>query len=69
LVFARRLESRARGLEVARNNVGDVQNLISTAEGGLQNISEILLTMKEKILQAANDTMGTEEHRGREPAG
>jgi len=61
LVFAKRLESRARGLEVARNNVGDVQNLISTAEAGVQSISEILLTMKEKILQAANDTMGTEE--------
>ncbi|MBN1826831.1 MAG: flagellin [Candidatus Eisenbacteria bacterium] len=61
LVFAKRLESRARGLEVAKNNVGDVQNLISTAEAGVQSISEILLTMKEKILQAANDTMGTEE--------
>jgi flagellin len=61
LVFAKRLESRARGLEMARNNVGDVQNLISTAEGGLQNLSEILLTMKEKILQAASDTLGTEE--------
>ncbi len=61
LVFAKRLESRARGLAVARDNVGDVQNLLSTAEGGAQSISEILLTMKEKILQAANDTLGTEE--------
>lgn len=61
LVFAKRLESRARGLEMARNNVGDAQNLISTAEGGLQNLSEILLVMKEKILQAASDTLGTEE--------
>ena len=61
LVFAKRLESRARGLSVARSNVGDVQNLISTAEGGAQNISEILLTMKEKVLQAANDTVGSEE--------
>ena len=51
LVFAKRLESRARGLAVARDNVGDVNNLISTAEGGIQSISEILLTMKEKILQ------------------
>ena len=61
LVFAKRLESRARGLEVARDNVGDAQNLISTAEGGMQSISEILLTMKEKVLQAANDTLGTAE--------
>ena len=61
LVFANRLMSRARGLEVARDNVGDVQNLIAVAEGGLQNVQEILLTMKEKILQAANDTLGSDE--------
>ncbi len=61
LVFAKLLESRARGLTVARDNIGDVQNLISTAEGGAQSISEILLTMKEKVLQAANDTLGSEE--------
>ncbi len=61
LVFAKRLESRARGLAVARDNVGDVNNLISTAEGGVQSISEILLTMKEKILQATSDTMGAAE--------
>ncbi|NNE07291.1 MAG: flagellin [Gemmatimonadetes bacterium] len=61
MVFAKRLESRTRGLAVARDNIGDVNNLMSNAEGGLQNISEILLTMKEKVLQAANDTLGTEE--------
>lgn len=61
LVFAKRLESRARGLAVARDNIGDVNNLISTAEGGVQSISEILLTMKEKILQATSDTMGAAE--------
>lgn len=61
LVFAKSLESRARGLAVARDNIGDVSNLVSTAEGGMQNINEILLTMKEKILQAASDTLGTDE--------
>jgi flagellin len=61
LVFAKSLESRSRGLAVARDNVGDVQNLLSTAEGGMQNISEILLVMKEKVLQAANDTLGSSE--------
>ena len=61
LVFAKRLESRARGLAVARDNVGDVQNLLATAEGGVQSVSELLLTMKEKVLQAASDTIGTEE--------
>jgi flagellin len=61
MTFAKKLDSRARGLAVARDNIGDVQNLMSVAEGGVQNISEILITMKEKILQAANDTIGTSE--------
>lgn len=61
MTFAKKLDSRARGLAVARDNIGDVQNLLSVAEGGIQQISEILVTMKEKILQAANDTIGTDE--------
>lgn len=61
LVFAKTLESRTRGLMVARDNIGDVGNLVSTAEGGMQSINEILLTMKEKVLQAANDTLGANE--------
>lgn len=61
MTFAKKLNGRARGLAVARDNIGDVQNLLSVAEGGVQNISEILITMKEKILQAANDTLGTSE--------
>lgn len=61
LVFAKTLESRTRGLMVARDNIGDVGNLVSTAEGGMQSVNEILLTMKEKVLQAANDTLGSNE--------
>ena len=61
LVFAKTLESKTRGLAVARDNIGDVQNLVATAEGGVQSINEILLVMKEKVLQAANDTLGTNE--------
>jgi flagellin len=61
MTFAKKLDSRARGLAVARDNIGDAQNLMAVAEGGIQNISEILITMKEKILQAANDTIGSSE--------
>jgi flagellin len=61
IVFAKTLESKTRGLTVARDNIGDVQNLVATAEGGVQSINEILLTMKEKVTQAASDTLGTNE--------
>jgi flagellin len=61
MTFAKKLDSRARGLAVARDIIGDVQNLTAVAEGGVQQISEILITMKEKILQAASDTIGVSE--------
>jgi len=50
-----------RGLSVAMDNVADAKNILGIAEGGLQNINEILLSMKEKVTQAANDTLGTDE--------
>jgi len=60
-VISRRLDSRVRGLSTAMDNVGTTKNVLSIAEGGLLNISEILVTMKGKLIQAANDTLGYEE--------
>jgi len=61
LTLATRLDVRARSLAQAMNNIGDAQNVLSIAEGGLNNINELLATMKEKVLQAANDTLGSQE--------
>ncbi len=60
-VISKRLEARARGLSVALDNVGTAKNVLSIAEGGMLNIQDILLTMKEKITQAASDTLGSAE--------
>ncbi|MCP4727594.1 MAG: flagellin [bacterium] len=60
-VISRRLEARVRGLGAALDNVGTTKNVLSIAEGGLMNISNILVNMKEKLIQAANDTMGAAE--------
>ncbi|GAB5518502.1 MAG: hypothetical protein RhofKO_07530 [Rhodothermales bacterium] len=35
--------------------------MLTVAEGGLNSVMDILQTMKEKTVQAANDTMGTDE--------
>ena len=59
--IAKNFDVRARGLSVALDNVGQAKNLLSIAEGGLQNISNILVTMREKVTQAASDTLGTNE--------
>lgn len=60
-VISKRLDARARGLTVALDNVGTIKNVLSIAEGGLLNISEILVIMKEKITQSASDTLGSAE--------
>ena len=60
-VISRRLDARSRGLSVAYDNVGTAKNVLAIAEGGLLNISDILVTMKEKITQAASDTLGSAE--------
>jgi len=59
--IARKLQARSRGLSQALNNVGDAKSVLSTAEGGLQNISDILVTVKEKVTQANNGSLGNDE--------
>ena len=59
--ISRRLDARSRGLAVAFDNVGTAKNVLSIAEGGLLNIQSILITMKEKVTQAASDTLGSAE--------
>ena len=60
-VISRRLDARIRGLSAALDNTGTAKNVLAIAEGGLINISEILISMKEKLIQAANDTLGSAE--------
>lgn len=52
--LAKTLDSRSRGLQVAFDNVSNAQNLLNIAEGGYQNIMDILQTVKEKATQAAD---------------
>jgi len=60
-VISRRLYARTRGLSAAVDNVATAKNVLSVAEGGLSNISDILVQMKEKVTQAASDTMSSAE--------
>ena len=58
-----KLESRVRGQAQALANIGDAKAMLNIAEGGLGTIQEILMTMKEKVVQGANDTLGSFERR------
>ncbi len=59
--IARKFAVRAEGLGQALNNIGSAKNLISVAEGHLNNIVDILTLMKTKATQAADDSLGTAE--------
>ena len=59
--IAKKLQARVRGQEKALQNIGDAKSMLTVAEGSLNSIMDILQTMKEKSVQAANDTLGTDE--------
>jgi flagellin len=59
--IASKLDVKAKGLGTALDNIGSAKNLMTVAEGHLNNIKDILTEMKSKAQQAANGTLGTEE--------
>ncbi len=59
--ISKKLEARVRGQAQALANIGDAKSMLTVAEGTLNTIMEILQTMKEKSVQAANATMGESE--------
>ncbi|HTX52236.1 MAG TPA: flagellin [Candidatus Baltobacteraceae bacterium] len=59
--IANTLAYKTRGLTVALGGLQTVENLLGVAEGGLGNINDILLTMRDLVVQGASDTLGTTE--------
>ncbi|MEX2400835.1 MAG: flagellin, partial [Rhodothermales bacterium] len=59
--IAKKLQARVRGQEKALQNIGDAKSMLTVGEGSLNSVMDILQTMKEKTVQAANDTLGDTE--------
>ena len=59
--IAKKFNARSQGLGQALANIGSAKNLMSVAEGHLNNILDILTQMKTKATQAADDSLGTAE--------
>jgi len=57
--IARSLESRTSGLKQALNHVGNAKNILSIAEGGYQAQMDILQTIKDKVVQAADGSLSS----------
>jgi flagellin len=61
LAISEKLKADIRGLNMARRNANDGISLVQTAEGGLNEVGNILSRLRELSVQAASDTIGNRE--------
>jgi len=61
LAISEKLKAQIRGQSQAERNANDGISMIQTAEGGLSEIGNILVRMRELSVQAASDTVGDTE--------
>ena len=61
LAISEKLKGHIRGVRQARRNADDGISLIQTAEGGLSEISAIIIRLRELAVQSASDTVGETE--------
>ena len=63
LAISEKLRAKTRGLIQAERNASDGVSLIQVAEGGLNEIQNILVRLRELGVQSASDTIGTQERK------
>src|SRR6188768_1140255 len=61
LAISENLRAQIRGIRQAKRNALDGVSLIQVSEGGLNEISNILIRLRELSIQAASDTIGDVE--------
>ncbi len=61
LAISTNLEAQTKGLRQATRNANDGISLVQTAEGGLNETTNILVRLRELTIQAASDTVGDQE--------
>ncbi len=63
LAISEKLKAQMRGLQQASRNANDGISMIQTAEGGLNEVSNILVRLRELAVQSASDTVGDPERK------
>ncbi len=63
LAISEKLRAKTRGLVQAQRNASDGISLIQVAEGGLNEVQNILVRLRELGVQAASDTIGARERK------
>jgi flagellin len=59
LAIAGRMSAQVEGLSMAVKNANDGVSMLQTAEGGLEETTDILLRMRELAVQSSSDTYNT----------
>ncbi|MAZ48731.1 MAG: flagellin FliC [Halobacteriovoraceae bacterium] len=63
LAISENLKAQIRGMQQAERNAADGISLVQIAEGGLSEVSNILIRLRELSVQAASDTIGPTERK------
>lgn len=63
LAISEQLKGQIRGLRQASRNANDGISLVQVAEGGLNEVSSMLIRLRELAVQAASDTIGDTERK------
>ncbi len=63
LAISEKLRAKTRGLIQAQRNASDGVSLIQVAEGGLNEVQNIMVRLRELGVQAASDTIGPQERK------
>ncbi|MBI3535853.1 MAG: flagellin FliC [Deltaproteobacteria bacterium] len=63
LAISENLRAQIRGIRQAKRNASDGISLIQVSEGGLNEVGNILVRLRELAIQAASDTIGDTERQ------
>lgn len=63
LAISEKLRAQVRSLSQAQRNANDGISMLQTAEGALNETSDMLTRMRELAVQSANGTLGSSERR------
>ncbi len=61
LAISDNMRSKIRGLNVAKRNANDGVSMIQIAEGSMNEMTNILVRLRELTVQSATDTVGSKE--------
>ena len=61
LAISQAMEGKIRSMQQARRNAQEALSLMQVAEGGMNEVSNLLVRLRELSIQAASDTIGDKE--------